>query len=135
MFAHTHVFEFCGLVYAGGYAVQQVGKPCTSETLLTSIDECRVAEISIDPTAGSVMAITSASYLKGCFTRRKGQQWYFNNHATGVAEAISAPVCKTGESHTELGTINGSHSFNALACINPDVNSSSAFICCAMVSH
>ena len=72
--------------------IQHITKACDSAATLSTIKECTVARLAIDPSASAVKTESKEYSPKGCY--RHGARWYFNTHAIGSLDGISEPVCK-----------------------------------------
>ena len=79
-------------VQTDAFLVQYFSKLCTSDTILTTIEECRSAQSIVDPQADAVTLEHTAATPKGC-SQFEGS-WYFNTHETGEIYSSSEPVCK-----------------------------------------
>lgn len=75
----------------GRYRVQKHSR-CSSETIITTIDECSRAKAALDAGAPAVNKEDYEGAPYGCY-RHEGR-WFFNTQATDTLDSVSEPVCK-----------------------------------------
>ena len=110
MLMREHTCVQSTMCTTGAYAVESASKACSSDTILASISECRIAKAVIDANAADVVTEHYSDTPKGC-SRHKGK-WYYNTHATGALDGTSEPVCKA-----VLGNVTACMSWLALHLI------------------
>lgn len=87
-----------------GYKVEDMAVRSCSDTLKLTFTQCEDAKASLDWNARAVTQVTNDRLPNGCFRMKahgyrfqhneSSYEWFFNNAASGQADARSQPVCQ-----------------------------------------